>query len=271
MRKRVTVGTGPSSYLEAGSGPLLLVLIHGFPLHAEMWEPQLEAVPRGWRIVAPDLRGFGPAAASASRRAEAAPSLDDYADDVLALMDALGLARAVIGGLSMGGYVTFALFRKAPERFAGVVLADTRPQPDTDEGRANRQTMRDVLARDGVDAVVRDMLPTLVGESTRRQRPDVERRVHALASVNGRDGLDAALVAMMHRPDSTPQLGAMRGPSLVVVGAEDALTPPAEAQRMQQAIAGARLQVVPEAGHLSNLENPAAFNAALFQFLKEGF
>jgi pimeloyl-ACP methyl ester carboxylesterase len=155
-RNTLALGDRRVSYLEAGAGASL-VLLHAFPLAAEMWGPQLQSPPPGWRVVAPDLRGFGESAAGTPAR-----TLDDYADDVEALLSRLGLERAVIGGLSMGGYVTFALFRRRPDLFQGVVLADTRPQADTDEGRANRRKMQDLVRREGSRAVADQMLPTLL-------------------------------------------------------------------------------------------------------------
>ena len=261
---RASPGGRVTRYLEAGAG-WPVVLIHAFPLHADMWRPQLEQVPEGWRFIAPDLRGFGPAAAAAIGNERF--TLDDMAADVGLLLDHLEIDRAVIGGLSMGGYVTFALFRKAPERFTGIVLADTKAKADTAEGRDGRRAMIEA-ARGGGAAVVADrMLPKLLGARTRRTRPGLARDVRAMIEATRVEPIVWALEAMMARPDSTPDLLRVPCPGLVIVGAEDELTPPAEAEAMQARLARSRLVVLPEAGHLSNLEAPEAFTRALSDFL----
>ena len=259
---RVTIGGRQSRYIEAGSG-WPVVLIHAFPLNAEMWRPVLDRVPAGWRYIAPDLRGLGPGGAAA----EGPVTMADYAADTVALLDALEIDEAVIGGLSMGGYVTLAMFRAAPERFSGVVLADTRPQADTEAGRDGRRRLLGLAREGGVSAVVEDMLPKLLGDTTRRKRPQVAGEVRAIASMNSTGAVAAAIEAMMRRPDSTDLLGKMSRPALVVVGEEDALTPRADADGMQRLLPRSRLVEIPGAGHLSAMEDPEAFASALADFL----
>lgn len=248
------------SWLQSGAGKPV-VLVHGFPLHAEMWQPQHGAVPHGFTLITPDLRGLGSSSGPPAR------SLDEHADDLLALLRHLGLERAIIGGLSMGGYVTFALHRKAPQRFAGLVLADTRAEADSEEARAARIEMQDTARRRGVGAVVDAMMPKLIGQTT-RQAGTLEPRLRAIASGNQAEGVVDALEALRTRPDSTSTLAAIQCPALVIVGAEDTLTPPAVAEGMARAISGARLSVLPAAGHVSNLEQPDAFNTALWDFAR---
>src|SRR5690349_1145830 len=152
VRERsIDTARGRMGWLEAGEG-WPVILLHGFALRAEMWRPQLASVPEGWRLLAPDLRGFG-----AGPPLDRAVTMDEYAQDVLALMDALEIERAVLGGLSMGGYIVFALVRLAAARATGLVLADTRPQPDTPAGREARVQMRELAAREGAAAVAREM------------------------------------------------------------------------------------------------------------------
>lgn len=258
------VGAGRTRYLAAGAG-WPVVLIHAFPLCADMWRPQLERVPDGWWFIAPDLRGFGPGAPAGVLNRAA--SLDDYADDLLALLDHLEIDRATIGGLSMGGYVTFALFRKAAERFESLILADTRPQADTPEGRDGRRKLLHVLETRGPSAVADEMLPKLLGESSRRHRPEVVAYARQLIVANGVEGIGAGIEAMMTRPDSTGDLARISQPTLIVAGEEDGLTPPADAEAMQLQIARSRLVLLPGAGHLSSLETPEAFSLALADFL----
>lgn len=256
-----TIGGRRSRYLEAGAG-WPVVLLHAFPLNADMWRPQLERVPDGWRYVAPDLRGFGPGAEAADGPA----SMADLAADVAALLDRLAIDAAVIGGLSMGGYVTLALCRAAPERFTGIMLADTRPQADTEDGRAGRRKMLDLLRDGGPAAVVDQMLPKLLGDTSRRERPAVEAEVRRIATANSPSAIAGAIHAMMGRPDSTDLLATMSCPALVVVGEEDTITPPADAEATQRLLPRSRLVVLPQAGHLSNLETPDAFASALADF-----
>jgi pimeloyl-ACP methyl ester carboxylesterase len=239
------------------------VLLHAFPLTAEMWRPQLDAVPLGWRIVAPDLAGLGH-----SDDREPVTSLDDYAQDLVALLDHLGVSSAAIGGLSMGGYTTLAVYRLAPERFAGILLADTRADADTPQGRLGRQTLLARLDAGGAPAVADDMLPKLLGATTRRTNPDLETAVRGLILANRPSGIGNAIRRMMARPDSTPLVADIGCPVFVLVGAEDALTSPAVARDLHGRIAGSTLAVIVGAGHLSSLEQPGAFNQALLQFLE---
>jgi pimeloyl-ACP methyl ester carboxylesterase len=246
-------------WLEAGEG-WPVILLHGFPLRAEMWRPQLEAVPAGWRVIAPDLRGFG-----AGPTLDRGMSVDEYARDVTALMDALEIDRAVIGGISMGGYITFAVFRQAPARLTGMVLADTRPQADTPAGREARLQMRTLVSHGGAAAVADQMLPKLLSADA---APEMVDAIRGIIVPSDPRAIDAALVALMERPDSTPDLARINVPTLIVAGEHDTLTPVADSEAMQRAIARSRLVVIPDAGHLSNVEQPDAFSRALADFLR---
>jgi pimeloyl-ACP methyl ester carboxylesterase len=247
-------------HLEAGAGRPL-VLIHGFPLSADMWRPQLERVPDGWRVLAPDLPGFGP------HPGEAAPSMADFARSVLSWMDAVGLERAVIGGLSMGGYVTLALYRLAPARVTGVVLAATKATADSAEGQAARDAMSRLVREKGAPAVADQMLPKLLGDAARHSRPDLPALVRSLIEANQTAGIDGAIAAMKGRPDSTALLEEIACPALVVAAAADSLMPAAEAELMRDRLPHARLVTISGAGHLVNLEAPDEFSNALATFL----
>jgi pimeloyl-ACP methyl ester carboxylesterase len=257
----ITRGGRRMRYLEAGAG-WPVVLLHAFPLSAEMWRPQLEHVPDGWRYIAPDLAGFGQ-----SSRLLPTATMDGFADDVVGLLDHLEIERATIVGLSMGGYITFALYRRAAERFTALVLVDTRAPADTPEGRQGRLKMRQLVNEAGVGAVADQMLPKLLGETSRRTRPQLERRVRALIEANDAAGVGGAIDAMMERPDSTPSLSRISHPTLIVAGDEDTLIPLSDAETMQQHISRSRLVVLEGAGHLSNLEVPEEFSEALRDFL----
>ncbi|PZF80203.1 alpha/beta fold hydrolase [Jiangella anatolica] len=239
---------------------LPLVLIHAFPLTPAVFDDLAERLP-GTTLVRPALRGFGGPPLDPG----AEPSLDTYADDVAADLATRGVERAIVGGLSLGGYVTMALLRRHPELVAGVVLIDTKASADTDEARANRLRIADAVEQHGSRAL-RPMLDTLLGETTRRDRPDLVERVTAWLDEAPPDAVAWAQRAMAARPPSFGTLSdaAARGTtSTVVVGAEDTLTGKDEADAMAAALGDVRVHVIPRAGHLSPLENPDAVAAIL--------
>ncbi len=245
---------------EAGSGEPFL-LLHGFPHDRTLWAPQLSAPAPGVRYLAPDLPGFG----ESERHLETA--LEDWADWLAALLDTLAIPRAIVGGLSMGGYLAFAFWRRHPQRVRALVLADTKAGADTEEGREKRRAMQELVRREGVGAVVGAMLPGMVGKTTRAARPEVVSAVETMMLRASTAGVIDALEALLTRPDSTPTLGTITVPTLVVCGEEDALTPVAESRAMHAAISGSSLGIIPGAGHVSNLEDPAGFNGLLSGFL----
>ncbi len=248
----------------------VIVFLHAFPLDSEMWRPQLAALPPGWTGLAPDFRGFGDAPSDVGGTTrEPGASLDDYAADIVARMDAGGIDSAVFCGCSMGGYTALALLRRHPERVSALVLADTKMTADADAARAGRLAMLEQLDREGAASVADGLVPKLLGPTTIRTRPAVVAAVRAMAARASGAAIGHAVIRLMNRPDSTAVLAAFAGPVLVVVGEEDALTPRADAEAMARVAPAARLAVIPGAGHLSNLEHPAAFNAALSRFLVE--
>ena len=250
----------PMACDDVGAGTPV-VFLHGFPLDRRMWAEQLDALAGDARCIAPDLRGFGETGAAPPY------GMDQYADDVVALLDALAVERAVVAGLSMGGYVAFALWRRHPHRVRALVLADTRAGADTDEVRERRRRLAALARERGSRAVADAQIEGLVGRSTRRERPEVEQLLYAMLVAVPVPGIVGALQAMMDRPDSTPTLPTITVPTLVVVGDEDPLIRVAEARAMQAAIPGSELAVIPGAGHVSNVERPAEFNRVLRAFL----
>lgn len=239
-----------------------MLLLHAFPFSARMWEGQLALSEAGWRVIAPHLRGMG-----GEHRDPPAASMDDYAADVIDLLDGLHVDDAVIGGLSMGGYVTFALFRLAPRYFRGMVLADTRPQADTPEERERRRRMLSLVKARTMSEVADEVLPNLLAPETLRARTDRVSYARHLIEENPASAVEWALRAIMDRQDSTPLLTSIHCPTLIVVGEHDTVTPPSVARDMLRAVGGSELAVIPNAGHLSNLEQPEAFNATLGRFL----
>jgi pimeloyl-ACP methyl ester carboxylesterase len=242
----------------------VVVLIHAFPLGAGMWEGQLKALPPGWRLIAPDLRGFG---GSSISDPDDNPAMDDYAADVLDVLNDLNITSAVLGGCSMGGYVAFAVLRRSPRLARAVILADTRATADSPEGRAQRRETLALIDREGPTGVAREMIPKLLGRTTLQDRPDIEPLVRRLIKQHSAAALRGAIRRMMLRPDSTALLRELDVPALIMVGDEDVLTPPDDARKMAAATNKAQLVVLPRAGHLPNIEQPLAFNEAISGFL----
>ena len=227
-----------------------------------MWEAQLPLADGRWRVIAPHFRGLDGGASDPPTM-----SIDDYAGDVIDLLDGLHVDQAVLGGLSMGGYAAFAVLRHAARYVQGLILADTRAEADTAEGLDARRKMLDLVQSKGPAAVAEEMIPKLLGETTRRSRAEVIDHVRSLVLSNSSEAIAGSIRALMSRPDSTPLLATIHVPTLILVGAEDTVTPLALSEKMHGAIAGSELTMIPGAGHLTNLEQPDLFNAALARFI----
>jgi 3-oxoadipate enol-lactonase len=234
-----------------------IIWIHGFPLASSIYEQQLAI--RNVRHVMPDLPGFGQ-----SRADGRAMSMDDYAHVVITLLDDRGLDRAVFAGLSMGGYICFAIARLAPQRMRGLILIDTRETADDEEAKQARSNSIEQVKQSGVKPIVDSMLPKML---TRNAPREMRERVREIMTSTSSEGAITALHAMATRPDSTAQLRKIQVPTLVIVGEEDTITPPADAQRMANAIAGAKLVKVEGAAHLSNYEKALDVNRAVGGFV----
>lgn len=249
------------AYDDEGSGTTV-VLLHGFPLDRSMWREQSRDLSATCRVIAPDLRGFGETA-----HGGADVTTGDMAEDVAALLDELNVERAVVGGLSMGGYVALEFFRGFPRRVLALVLADTRPYADTDEGRRTREETARRALSDGMGPIVDSMLPKLLSAATHAREPELVERVRASMLGTKPEGAAAALRAMALRRDQTDLLPSIDVPALIIVGAEDTITPPSDAEAMGAKIKGSRLVRIEGAAHLSNVERPEEFNRALGEFL----
>ena len=258
---KTTIDGAAIEYDVRGEGEAVL-LLHAFPLGLFMWDAQVEALAATHRVVRFDARGFGGSAGSAGPL-----TMERIADDGAALLDHLGIDKAVVGGCSMGGYAAFAFVRRHPQRLAGLVLQDTRAGADTAEAKANRSTLAAKVLAEGASAAVEAFLPKLVGETTHRERPAVLALLRERILATPPQAIANALHGLAARSDSRETLPTIAVPTLVLVGTEDVLTPPPEAVTMAAAIPRARLDVIPAAGHLANLERPDAVNAALRAFL----
>jgi 3-oxoadipate enol-lactonase len=244
-----------------GDGPAV-VFIHGYPFDHSIWTHQIAAL-EGWCRIAPDLRGMG-----RSDAPDLGYSMETYAADLAELLDLLGADKVVLVGLSMGGYIAFEFLRRWRRRVRGLVLVDTRAEPDTPEARMGRDAAAATARDQGAGAVADNMLPKVLGASTRAGAPATVERVRAMMAATPVAGMVGALAAMRDRPDSTPLLAELKGLStLVIVGDEDELTPPAQARAMADAIPGASLVVIRSAGHVPPLERPAETTDAILAFL----
>lgn len=252
-------------YVDVGSGGTPVVFLHAFPLHSGMWAPQLDALSHRCRMVAPDLKGFG---ASDAPEDVSAYSMTAYADEVAGLLAALALERVVVVGLSLGGYVAFSLLDRHRSAVAALVLADTRAGTDSEQVLDRRIKQQEQVKEEGTVPVVDALVGTLLSEHTHHHRPEVVVQARRLMD-NPPAGFVGALEAMKSRPDATGWLDTIDVPTLVLVGDGDQPSPPEVAAEMHRRIQGSRFTVLPNAGHLSNLEAPDAFNQALAGFLDE--
>ena len=236
-----------------------VLLVHAFPLDGRMWRLQLDAIGTSRMVLNPDLRGFG-----RNRNAPFPLTIEQHARDMLDLLDRSGLPRAVVVGLSMGGYIALAMHRLSPERFAALMLCDTRAGADSPEGKRARTERIERIGREGIEFLPDEMVHTLVAPDC---STNIKLELRRIILEQNPLGVEAALVAMRDRPDATPYLRSIRVPCALVCGEHDVLTPPAVMQEMASHIPEASLTILPGAGHLSQLEAPEAFHRVLFGLL----
>lgn len=251
------------AYSDEGQGHPI-VFLHAFPLNRTMWAPQVEGLKDHYRIITIDLRGHGESDAPMWRY-----TFEQFADDIKGLLDHLSISHATCVGLSMGGYIFFALYKKYPHLIHSAVLADTRAEADTEKVKAARYSMAQIAYTRGATAIADLMLPKLLAPGSLETRKDIVDQLRQMISANQVSGIVGDLMAMEERPDSSPLLKEFRFPTLILVGEHDCASPPEEVKRMAQHIPGSHVALIPQAGHLSNLENPEAFNLALTQFLED--
>ncbi len=249
------------AYEDVGCGPAI-VLIHGYPFNRSLWADQVTALADRYRVLTLDLRGHGETEASAGTS-----TMKLMAQDISALMDELRIDRAVVGGLSMGGYVALAFYQLFPRRVEKLLLADTRAQADTKEAKVTRAEQVEQILAEGMAGIVNAMLPKLLSPETVSKRPDIVKRLREMMMHTNPEGAAAALRGMAEREDQTERLSQVNVPTLIVVGKEDPITPVADSEKMHDGIAGSQLVVIENASHVSNIEQPEQFNRALQEFL----
>jgi pimeloyl-ACP methyl ester carboxylesterase len=248
---------------DVGEGHNTLLLVHGHPFNRSMWNPQFAAVSQaGWRVLAPDLRGYGETTVVPGKT-----SLNVFAADLAALLDLLEIEEVVIGGLSMGGQIVMEFARQYPHRVRGLVLAATFPQSETDEGKGRRNVTADRLLREGMHSYAGDVLPSMLAARSIQMRPAVADDVVAMMRATDPVGAAAALRGRADRPSYEATLASLMVPALVVVGSEDAFTTRQDAEQMRRLLKGSDLVWLEGVGHMPNLESPEAFNAAILRLL----
>ena len=250
------------AYDEQGSG-LPVVLIHGFPLNRKMWQPQVDILARsGYRVICPDLQGFGE-----SRLCEQSMTMPRYADAVITLLDSLDIDKAVVGGMSMGGYVLFNLVERYPARLLGVMFMVTRAAADDAAGREKRSMLATEVEHGNLRAVPDAFVSVLFAPQTPQEKPQLVREVRQWMESTSVQGVVAGLLAMRDRDDYVDRLGRLDVPALVVGAELDLAVPPEHARILAGGLPDASLTIIPDAGHMANLEKPVPFNRALLEFL----
>ena len=249
------------AYTDTGMGQPV-ILLHGYPFNRTLWNEQVAALSNRYRVITPDLRGLGESDATPG-----AATMNRMAQDVAALLDQLEISRAVIGGLSMGGYVALAFYKQFPSRVRALVLADTRAQADTEDGKQTRHQQAEKALAEGMAGIADSMLPKLLTPETVSKHPEVVKRVRDMMLKTKPEGAAGALLGMAERDDQTPLLSQISCPALILVGREDPITPVPDSEKMNREIAGSRLVVIENAAHVSNLERTEQFNDELVRFL----
>jgi pimeloyl-ACP methyl ester carboxylesterase len=260
---RVTTHGVSLEYDDIGNG-VPLILIHGFPHDRTLWRYQLEGLQKVARVIALDLRGFG-----ASSAAPDVMQMDDYASDVKALLDSLGVERPVMGGLSMGGYIALAYVKEYPHNMRGLILSNTRAAADSESAREGRYATADKALAGGVAEIAESLLPKMLTQATITQRASLAGYVKKMMARQPAEGIAAALKGMAGRPDRTALLPEIKVPVLIITAQDDTLIPVSESEAMAKAIPNSTLVNIPAAAHLPNLEQSDAFNNAVKDFLSK--
>lgn len=260
----VTINGVPVNYVEVGDrNAMPVLLVHGFPFSHEMWTPQLEIVGKTYRAIAYDVRGHG-----LSYVGDGQYTIEGHVDDLIALLDHLGIAKAVIVGLSMGGYIALRALERNAGRFRAAVLCDTRSEADTNEARLKRAAGVAGVKKDGSRKFAEGFVQAIFAPQTITAKPDVVETIRTIISHTPPLSIAGTLLALAGRTDTTASLASLSIPTMILVGEHDAITPPSSARMLHQNIRGSEMHVVPHAAHMSNMENPEFFNEKLLAFLK---
>lgn len=268
MAERIIAVDGVELCVEDRGSGRVIVLVHGFPLDRAMWSAQIESLAGEFRVIAPDMRGFGKSRLAPSD-AEQGVGMERFAADVAGVLDELGVTEPVVlAGLSMGGYAAWQFALKWPQRLAGLVQLDTRAIADTDEARAGRLKMAEAALAAGDSTPALAMLPKLLGKSTQETRPEIVAAVEAMIKRQTAATVAAAQRGMARREDVRPRLKEIACPTIAIVGTEDVISPPAEMREFAAMMPNAKLIEIPGAGHMTTMENPTAVTQAIADFMR---
>jgi 3-oxoadipate enol-lactonase len=263
MRKEIRIRGIKIVYDEFGKGEVIL-LIHGQPFNRSMWDDQKELLAENFRVIIPDLRGYGESGVT-----EGIVLLDDLALDLLHLLDHIGVKRAVVIGLSMGGQIALEIYRLAPALFRAIVLADTDARAEDEQGYQNRITLANRILADGMEIFAQERITHFICDNTFSNKPDVAAKLKKMIVTTSAAGSAAVQRGRAEREDYTPLLEKMDLPALIIVGDQDKFTPISSSEYMSQRIKNSTLAVIENCGHISNMEQPEAFNRVLEKFLTE--
>ncbi|MGZ5244519.1 MAG: alpha/beta fold hydrolase [Bacteroidia bacterium] len=247
---------------KSNAGAKAVIFVHGFPFSHKMWDEQMEALPAEFKGIAYDGRGFG-----YSEVGELPYSIDLFADDLLALIEMLKLDKPIICGLSMGGYVALRAVEKDQSKIGGLVLCDTRSEGDNDEGKIKRFQAIEKIQKEGLDNYAADFVKNVFWEENLVKIPAKVEKIKRIIEDSSATAVGRTFLAMAARTDTSGKLSEIKLPTLIMVGEHDKLTPPIASQSMHEKIAHSQLEIIPDAAHMSNLENPEAFNKHLLSFL----
>jgi 3-oxoadipate enol-lactonase len=260
---KAVVNGGEIFYVDVGvSKATPIVLIHGFPFSHEMWDPQIEALQKRFRVIAYDLRGHGKSGVGDGQY-----TLEFFVDDLLALLDHLKIEKAVLCGLSMGGYIALRTVERNPGRVRGLILVDTQAKADSNEAKLKRAAAIKSVKANGVKAYAEGFVKSVFAPQTFANNKAAVEKIRRIIQSNSSLGICGALLALASRTETTEALSGIKVPTLILVGEHDALTPPSASQEMRNKIPNSEIHVIPNAAHMSNLENSKEFNKQLLDFL----
>ncbi len=259
-----TIHGMPIHYVEQGNPDRMpVIFLHGFPFSSDMWQQQLDVVGKEFRAIAYDIKGHGK-----SYIGEAQFTIEHHVDDLMGLLDHLKIPKAVIVGLSMGGYVTLRALERHPDRFMGAVLCDTKSEADSDEGKLKRFDAMTAVRKHGSDVFAEGFVKNVFAPETFSTNPQAVSLIKNIIKRTPVLSIAGTLLALASRTDTTSSLSRISIPALILVGEKDVTTPPAQSEAMHKLIPGSELHIIPGAAHMSNLENPEEFNKHLVTFLR---
>ncbi len=257
------INSNPLYYVDYGNTDAMpVIFLHGFPFSHEMWSEQLEMVSKTDRAIAYDIRGHG-----RSYVGEAQFTIEHHVDDLLGLLDHVKLRTVVIVGLSMGGYIALRALERNPDRFRAAVLCNTKSEPDNNEGKIKRFDTMKAVRQHGSEVFAEAFVKNVFAPESFTTKTSAIATIKNIIKQTPSLSIAGTLLALASRTDTTPSLAEIKMPTLILVGEKDVTTPPAQSQSMHQKIVGSELHIIPDAAHMSNLENPEEFNKHLLSFL----